>query len=687
MKFFLQKSLKTKLMLIFFLLSFLPAVLVGVLSLSYFYLQEKNSAFSALEGINASKTHQIIKYMENTMYNASSLAENRNIQLMRKEIHTLIDTYSYISENFEQKLSGLMKIYRPIMHGLHSASGFSESYIISKANGTFIFTEDNPGEERAIGMQISASDEKLYECWNEVRRTGLPMIQDFRVYENTGHPVMHVCVPLYDESGTFTDVMILALPNEQIELITSFEFGRYNTRESYLLSSENRVITKPLYPEGTKMLGTIYSNKALQIEKDQSTFIDIINDNIAEKRVVLAAKIIRLDEIGEIQANFDWTIITQMDQLELSAPARTRSLVLIFFLIGASVAALIIGYFIVKQIVSPLLHLNDEVTRLSQGHLDISIHSERKDEIGSLINNTNHMITSIAEIVKAIRTAAEKTNETGTSIAVSVEQQSAISVEQAGSIAEISTTMDEFASSFTQVSENTKSVSEVSEKIYTYVNDSSELINSVAEKINDINGDNDRNISNIMNLKQRSRDIAKVMGIINTISDQTKIIAFNAALEASSAGESGKRFGVVAAEIRKLTESVIDSTANIDKIINEIQNLADQMVVASEKTTKNIQKGLESSNESVNTMEFIVGSVKSSHEATQQISLSVQQQQTAAAQIQIGLKEISLGAQQNSEAIQALNETGTDFKAIGKQLSVLLKQFKLSSENQGQLEG
>jgi len=237
--------------------------------------------------------------------------------------------------------------------------------------------------------------------------------------------------------------------------------------------------------------------------------------------------------------------------------------------------------------------------------------------------------------------------------------------------------MDEFTSSFTQVSENVNAVSEMTDKIFTYTTESSNLIDAVAEKIRDINVDNERNIANIMNLKKRSKDIAKVMEIINNISDQTKIIAFNAALEASSAGEAGKRFGVVAAEIRKLTESVIASTASIDTIITEIQDLADQMVVASEKTTKNIQKGLSFSGESVGNVDFIVSSIKASNEATKQIVLSVQQQQTAVTQIQAGLKELSIGAQQNSEAIQALNETGSEFKQVGRQLSLLIKRFKL----------
>ena len=73
------------------------------------------------------------------------------------------------------------------------------------------------------------------------------------------------------------------------------------------------------------------------------------------------------------------------------------------------------------------------------------------------------------------------------------------------------------------------------------------------------------------------------MEIINTVGDQTKLIAFNAALEASSAGEAGKRFSVVASEIRRLADSVTDSTSEIESKISEIQDSISRLVITSEK--------------------------------------------------------------------------------------------------------
>jgi methyl-accepting chemotaxis protein len=437
------------------------------------------------------------------------------------------------------------------------------------------------------------------------------------------------------------------------------------------------VVTSPQFPAGDKRLGGIYRSQHVIDALAVESFTKVVRRPPEGHSIVFSASRFATDAVRTARVLFDWTLVTQMDYRELSGPSLSKGLISLGFSLAVTLIVVSVGLIVVRRMTKPILNLDKEVSRLAQGYLDFTSTSARQDEIGSLERNTGEMVSKLREIVTLIDETVTATTTIGTTISTSVEQQSAISVEQAGSIAEISSTMDEFTSSFSQVSENVSSVADMVQHILKYVTESSRLIHPVADKIKDINNDNNRDIAHIMELKKRSKEIAKVMEIINNISDQTKIIAFNAALEASSAGEAGKRFGVVAAEIRNLTENVIQSTSSIDGIVGEIQTLADQMVLASEKTTKNITEGLSYSSESVENMESIVRSISASNDAVKQIVLSVQQQKSATAQIQLGLKELSLGAQQNSEAIHALNGTNTEFRTIGGRLSSLIRYFKL----------
>ena len=176
-------------------------------------------------------------------------------------------------------------------------------------------------------------------------------------------------------------------------------------------------------------------------------------------------------------------------------------------------------------------------------------------------------------------------------------------------------------------------------------------MNKTAKEMEDIIKDGEKNIDDIVKLGEKSQEINTVMEIINNIADQTKLIAFNAALEASSAGEAGKRFNVVAVEIRRLADNVMESTSDIAKKINEIQESINLLIMSSEKTSIEMSQGKEAQSETIGILQNILEGAKINTEASKQISISTHQQETASEQVVIALKEISEGSTQNAKAI------------------------------------
>lgn len=181
----------------------------------------------------------------------------------------------------------------------------------------------------------------------------------------------------------------------------------------------------------------------------------------------------------------------------------------------------------------------------------------------------------------------------------------------------------------------------------------------------------------LIELGRKSKEITKVMEIINNIADQTKLIAFNAALEASSAGEAGKRFGVVAVEIRRLADSVMESTGEIESKITEIQEVVNRLVITSEKGSKEIQEGMELSGQTAALLLDIVNGAQSTTDAAKQISLSTQQQKTAIEQVVIALREMSEGAQETSDSIEQIDTISKNLTELSGNLKELVEKFKL----------
>lgn len=204
-------------------------------------------------------------------------------------------------------------------------------------------------------------------------------------------------------------------------------------------------------------------------------------------------------------------------------------------------------------------------------------------------------------------------------------------------------------------------------------------VETVIMKMQEIQSDNSRSIDEIVSLGRKSKEITKIMELINKIADQTKLIAFNAALEASSAGESGKRFGVVAVEIRRLADNVMESTGEIEAKVNEIQEAIDRLVIASEKGAKGIQEGMDHSSEAAQILFGIVDAAQETTNAAKQISLSTQQQKTASDQVLAALREIATGAGQTAGSVNQISQTCTELAKLSHDMKEIIDGFKVES--------
>lgn len=249
--------------------------------------------------------------------------------------------------------------------------------------------------------------------------------------------------------------------------------------------------------------------------------------------------------------------------------------------------------------------------------------------------------------------------------------------EMSSSVAEITSTMEELSASSTQIAENSKSVVAVANQTWESSKKGSEAMQRLLMRMSDIRDDNQSSLREIVELGSKSQQISKVMVIINSIADQTKLIAFNAALEASSAGDAGKRFSVVASEIRRLADSVTDSTGEIEVKIQEIQGSISRLVIASEKGASAIDAGMEASSNTADHLGQLVSAASHTTSAAEQISHSTQQQKTASSQVVVALREIANASAHTAQSIRDVSEISNVMSTMSGELSELVKRFRL----------
>ncbi|MFZ2197291.1 MAG: methyl-accepting chemotaxis protein [Thermodesulfovibrionales bacterium] len=373
--------------------------------------------------------------------------------------------------------------------------------------------------------------------------------------------------------------------------------------------------------------------------------------------------------------NIDALMITEKQKA--SREART----VIVKTVVASCAIIIayfffVNFFINKYLSRPLALVTTTIKNFTDD-LTVRIPVTSKNEIGELANGFNNNIEKLHVIINNVSRATLDIQQSVKDITEAVSAQAAISSQQSAAVAEITSTAEELSASSSLIAEHSRSVVDIASRTWENTKKGGEAIESVIVKMNEIDNNNQKSINEIIELGKKTKEISKIMDIINNIADQTKLIAFNAALEASSAGEAGKRFGVVAVEIRRLADSVMESTGEIESKINEIKEATNRLVIASEKGSKGIHEGIEYTNQTADLLIDVVNAAQSTTDAAKQISLSTQQQKTASSQVVAALRDIVTGTNQTTKSINRIESISKGLMDLSLTLKELTECFMI----------
>jgi methyl-accepting chemotaxis protein len=248
----------------------------------------------------------------------------------------------------------------------------------------------------------------------------------------------------------------------------------------------------------------------------------------------------------------------------------------------------------------------------------------------------SHTVVQTRDIAKTIQ---ESTNE----IFHSSKDIFTTANNQAASVEEIVSTMNENAQIAADIAEKTGSVATIASKTEEDVRSGFAVLEQNITQMEDIKNKNDSVIAGIIALGNKITKIQNIVKTINTITDQTKVIAFNAALEAASAGDKGKRFSVVASEVNRLADDIAALTKQIKEQIEEIQNSSSSLIISSEESADKVTEG----RKLIKDLEELFREIRRGAEITanqaQTITVSTQKQQRSTEQINIAIADISQG--------------------------------------------
>ena len=330
-----------------------------------------------------------------------------------------------------------------------------------------------------------------------------------------------------------------------------------------------------------------------------------------------------------------------------------------------------------KRFIAPLHLVVESVKAACQGEIGHKVDVDTPDEFGVLARSYNQMLDLIVYLIRQTQESSRRLAQSSSEILSATEQQASGSAEQAASISETTATMEELAATYRQIADNANQVVKMAKASLGSAESGQQAVMNTLTAMEDIKTRSQTSANKILSLGERSQQIGQVLEIINSIADQTKILALNAAIEAARAGEAGKGFSVVAVEIRKLAESVVDSTGEIGSIMTEIQGAANDLVIATEQELKQVQGGVDLAHVTGESLDQILEMIEQTTVSAKEISAATQQQKSATDQVVKAMREVAAVAQQTAAGGRQVAGSAEQLSNIAKESAQVGSAFRI----------
>ncbi len=305
------------------------------------------------------------------------------------------------------------------------------------------------------------------------------------------------------------------------------------------------------------------------------------------------------------------------------------------------------------------------------------IHVTRRSA-NSLIETIEESEQRAQEILQASETLLEKNIQqvelaaqlglSASDLSVTSREQASGAAQQASAISQVTSTIEEMGYTAKQIAQSAENVAQLAEQTLEAVGRGQGAMDESVSAMEAIKRRVQELADKVLRLGEHSQRIGEIIEMINDIADETHLLALNAAIESAGAGEHGRRFAVVAAEIKNLANRSMESAKEVRRIIAEVQQATNASVMAAEEGLKETERGVQQAYAAGRAMEEIVLLAQRTAEAGQEISLSTTQQRTASEQIVETMREIAEVANQTAEGSRQLAGAASTLSAIAERL-------------------
>ncbi len=650
---FINKSLMTKLILLFMAVSLIPVAILGYLSYSTGKAVMQRQFIDSLTTIADSREVAIVHYLQGKEGRALDFSSDGFIRDTLEDMNQKKPEAKTLGEELNQHLLENKKPLDPECQ---------ETFVVNLEGKVIASSEkDNVGKDKSGD-----------ECFVEGKKGIFTQLSHHQ--ERNGKAYITISVPITTKT---TKELIGVIINQYaltgINEITTNRKGMGDTGEIYIVNKDGYMLTESRFIPNAPFHVRVDSEPLILFHDHNAMMTGVYPDYRGIPTVGVSMGNRLKKEFG-----LDWLLLAEIDASEAFHPIKLLGLRIILAGIAIGAVVAIIAYFVGRSIAYPIRRLSEQLVKVGHGDLTVKIpHNSSRDEVGIMSGLFQTMVSEIQgqirEIMDAVNVLASSSNE----IVATVAQLSAGSEQTAVAVTQTTSTVEEVKQTVHVASQKASHVSTLAQNAVQISQNGAKLVYETVDGVGRLREQMEYIAETIVSLSERNQAIGEIIATVDDLAEQSNLLAVNAAIEAAKAGEYGKGFVVVAQEIKSHAEQSKLATKQVRGILNDIQKASTAAVLATETGSKAVEAAANQSAGTGDAINELYKSIADASQAVTQIAASSQQQLVGMDQVALAMLNIKHATMQNATSTKQVESTVRSLQDLGKRLKKIVERYKV----------